>query len=108
MSGMSEFTWYSRLAVWIGAAILLVQAVQKQGTSFITLVAVLLLSLGFLAFLAGLSRDGLEQRRLTGEPPASADGEAFAVERVDSAVPAGRTVDQSSSQEVRSQDTDEP
>jgi hypothetical protein len=54
---LSEFTWYSRLAAWIGAAMLLVQSVLGRDAGPVTVLAVLLLGLGFLCFLIGLAVD---------------------------------------------------
>ncbi len=52
---LSEFTWYSRLATWIGAAMLLVQSVLGRDAGPVTILAVLLLGIGFLCFLMGLA-----------------------------------------------------
>ena len=54
---MSEFTWYSRLIVWAGALVLLSQAVSGHGTSFMTFLGVLCLTIGFALFLGGLVLD---------------------------------------------------
>jgi hypothetical protein len=56
-AGMSEFTWYSRLAAWIGAAMLLVQSVLDRDAGPVTVLAVLLLGFGLLCFLIGLAVD---------------------------------------------------
>jgi hypothetical protein len=56
-AGLSEFTWYSRLAAWIGAAMLLVQSVLGRDAGPVTVLAVLLLGIGFLCFLVGLAMD---------------------------------------------------
>jgi hypothetical protein len=56
-AGLSEFTWYSRLATWIGAAMLLVQSVLGRDAGPVTVLAVLLLAIGFLCFLVGLAVD---------------------------------------------------
>ncbi len=55
---MSEFVWYARLAVWAGAVVLLAQAISGRGTSFMTLLGVILLTTGFAAFLGGLAVGG--------------------------------------------------
>lgn len=55
---LSEFTWYSRLAAWIGAAMLLVQSVLGRDAGFVTALAVCLLGIGFLCFLVGVAVDG--------------------------------------------------
>ncbi len=55
---MSEFTWYSRLVLWIGALMLLVEAVSGRSEAFITVVATLCLAGGLAAFLIGLTGAG--------------------------------------------------
>lgn len=54
----SELTWYSRLAVLAGSLILVIQAVTGHGASVLTVVAVLAVSCGLVAFIAGLAGDG--------------------------------------------------
>src|SRR5690242_8315050 len=54
---MPEYTWYGRLAVWIGVVIMLLQAVTGRGSNVMTLVAVVGLTGGFLVFLGGLITD---------------------------------------------------
>ena len=54
-----DLTWYSRLLLWAGAAVLLLQAISGRSTGFVTLIAVLALSIGFVAFLAGLAIERL-------------------------------------------------
>ena len=54
---MSSFTWYSRLAIWIGALILIVQAVLNEPTNVVTLIGVLAVVVGLVAFVAGLIWD---------------------------------------------------
>lgn len=56
-SRLGEFTWYSRLAAWIGAAMLLVQSILGRDAGPVTILAVLLLGIGFLCFLIGLAVD---------------------------------------------------
>jgi hypothetical protein len=56
-SRLSEFTWYSRLAAWIGAAMLLAQSVLGRDAGPVTILAVFLLGGGFLCFLIGLAID---------------------------------------------------
>lgn len=56
-TGLSEFTWYSRLAAWIGAAMLLVQSVLGRDAGIVTILAVLLLAIGFVCFCLGLALD---------------------------------------------------
>lgn len=60
-AGLSEFTWYSRLSAWIGAAMLLVQSVLGRDAGPVTVLAVLLLGLGFICFLLGLAIDSRVQ-----------------------------------------------
>jgi hypothetical protein len=55
---VSELTWYSRFAVWVGAAVLLVQAIAGRGAGLMSLIAVVLMAAGLMAFLAGLVVDG--------------------------------------------------
>ena len=56
-SRLGEFTWYSRLAAWIGAAMLLAQSVLGRSAGVVSVLAVLLLGVGFLCFLIGLAID---------------------------------------------------
>lgn len=53
----SEFTWYSRFAIWAGAAVILAQSVAGRGAGLMSLLAVLLMGGGLVAFLAGLAWD---------------------------------------------------
>jgi hypothetical protein len=73
--GLSEFTWYSRLAAWIGAAMLLVQSILGRQAGPITFLAVVLLGIGFLCFLIGLAVDGHVPgtRLLLGADPTETD-----------------------------------
>jgi hypothetical protein len=59
---VSEFTWYTRLATWAGALVLLVQSVTGRSTGIMTLIGVVLLAGGFAAFLSGLALDGRAAR----------------------------------------------
>jgi hypothetical protein len=52
---INDLTWYSRLAVWVGAVILLVQSLTGRALGVMTVVAVLMLSIGLLAFIIGLA-----------------------------------------------------
>lgn len=61
---MSEFTWYARLAVWVGAVVLIVQSVTGRGLGAMTVIAVLLLTSGFAAFLVGLVMDARPKQRM--------------------------------------------
>ena len=54
----SEIVWYGRLLVWIGALVLLAEALLGRSTAISTILGVLMLSAGFLAFLAGLATEG--------------------------------------------------
>jgi hypothetical protein len=54
---MSEVTWYGRFAVWVGAVVLLVQAVAGRGAGLMSLIATLLLAVGIAVFLVGLVID---------------------------------------------------
>jgi hypothetical protein len=56
-SRLGEFTWYSRLATWIGAAMLLAQSLFGRSAGPVTVLAVFLLGVGFLCFLIGLVID---------------------------------------------------
>jgi hypothetical protein len=59
---VSEITWYSRFAIWVGAIVLLVQAVAGRGAGFMSLVSVILMSVGLAGFVFGLIWDGRERR----------------------------------------------
>lgn len=60
---LSDFTWYSRLLIWIGTAIfvvdLFVEGFQNRSLGFPILVAVVFLAAGLVGFLLGLSLDEL-------------------------------------------------
>ena len=55
---MSEFTWYSRLAVLGGVLVLIVQSVSGRAVGALTVLAVLAVFFGLIAFLGGLAYDG--------------------------------------------------
>lgn len=55
---MSDFLWYSRLAVWAGALVLFAQALAGRGTSPLTALATICLALGFVSFLVALALNG--------------------------------------------------
>jgi hypothetical protein len=59
---MNDVIWYSRFAVLVGALVLLVQAVAGRAQGLVTVVAVLLLCIGFLVFIAALSFQGWSSR----------------------------------------------
>lgn len=61
---MSEFVWYSRLVVLVGALILFAQAASGRAPSVLTLFAILCVSVGLVAFLTALI--------MTGDPAATA------------------------------------
>jgi len=54
---MSEFTWYSRLAIWAGAAVLLVQSASGRSVGLMTATGVVLLAAGLVFFAGGLLVD---------------------------------------------------
>jgi hypothetical protein len=56
---LNEFTWFSRLAVWVGCIILLAQAIAGRAAGFMTFIGVLSLTLGFVLFIGALSWPGL-------------------------------------------------
>jgi disulfide bond formation protein DsbB len=82
---VNDVIWYSRFAVLVGALVLLVQAVAGRAQGVITLIAILLLCLGFLVFVSALAMQGLSrpsspahaETALTGETdaPTPADSE---------------------------------
>lgn len=49
-----EALWYGRLAIWVGAAILLIQAVLNRGAGPTSALGALVLAVGLAVFLAGL------------------------------------------------------
>jgi hypothetical protein len=65
---VSELTWYSRFAVWVGAVVLLVQAIAGRGAGLMSLVATLLLGIGLVGFLAGLVVDARQSEAVVGVP----------------------------------------
>src|SRR5579884_3155341 len=77
--------WYSRYAVWVGAIVLLVQAVTGRSVGLVSLIGILLLVFGFLVFLAAIAWQGIGPRLMVLEPaPQSSD--TAASERIDEAV----------------------
>jgi hypothetical protein len=64
----SDLTWYSRLAMWIGAAMLLVQSIFGRDFGPKSLVAVLLMGVGLICFLAGLVLDAPRSPRREPHP----------------------------------------
>jgi hypothetical protein len=55
--GMSDFTWYSRLLIWIGCAVLLAESIAGRPFGFATPMAVVMLVAGLLGFVSGLGLD---------------------------------------------------
>lgn len=51
---VSELVWYTRLAVWVGCGVLLIEAAFGRSTGPLTALAVMLIIVGFLGFLGGL------------------------------------------------------
>jgi hypothetical protein len=64
---VSEITWYSRFAIWVGAIVLLVQAVAGRGAGFMSLVSIVLMLVGLAGFLFGLMWDEREPRLIREE-----------------------------------------
>ena len=60
---MSELTWYSRTAILGGSLVLVVQAVTQRGVGVVTVLAVLAVSLGLVAFVWGLVADASGPRK---------------------------------------------
>lgn len=56
---LDSLLWYSRYAVWVGALVLLVQSVTGRSIAIISVVAVLMLAAGFIAFVGALSWAGM-------------------------------------------------
>lgn len=56
---LETLLWYSRYSVWVGAIVLLLQAITGRSIALITLLSVLLLGIGFLVFVGVLSWEGL-------------------------------------------------
>ncbi len=52
---LNDVAWYSRLAIWLGAAVLLVESVTARSLGIVTVLAVLALALGLLGFSGGLA-----------------------------------------------------
>jgi len=64
-SAMSEFTWYSRLAVWAGVAVLLVQSASGRSVGLMTVTGVVLLAAGLVFFVGGLLADARRPLSMT-------------------------------------------
>jgi hypothetical protein len=65
----SELTWYSRFAVLVGAAVLLLQSVTDRGAGPVSLIAVLLMAGGLPAFITGLIWDARTVAGTAGAQP---------------------------------------
>jgi len=65
---MSEFTWYSRLAIWAGAAVLLVQSASGRSVGLMTVTGVVLLAAGLVFFVGGLLADARRPLSTTTDP----------------------------------------
>ena len=71
---MSELTWYSRLLVWVGAVILVVESASGRTLGLVTVVGVMALAAGLLSFTAGLAFDGMpagSRTAVAGDQPES-------------------------------------
>lgn len=55
---MHEIVWYSRLAIIVGAVILLIQAVTGRSTAALSVLATILLVIGLIALVSGLALEG--------------------------------------------------
>lgn len=56
---IDSFLWYSRYSVWVGAIVLFIQSVTGRSVGVISLLGVILLAVGFAAFLGALSWEGM-------------------------------------------------
>lgn len=74
-TAMDEGLWYSRLILWVGAIILLAEAVSGRAVALFTVVGTLCLAGGFVAFLAALALGGVREKREPAAPAASGDPE---------------------------------
>lgn len=50
-----DLLWYGRMAIWLGSAVLLIQAVLGRGAGPTTVIAALVVTVGLVAFIAGLA-----------------------------------------------------
>jgi hypothetical protein len=64
---VSEITWYSRFAIWVGAVVLLVQAIAGHGAGFMSFISVVLMIGGLAGFLLGLMWDARAPTHVAGE-----------------------------------------
>lgn len=78
---MAEIVWYSRLAVLVGAAILLIQSVLGRAVGLLTFLAILLLCVGFVVFCISLALSEVDIRRLA--PAVVGEGVEAAVPEVE-------------------------
>ncbi|MDQ2741160.1 MAG: hypothetical protein M3Z66_02520 [Chloroflexota bacterium] len=73
---MNEFLWYSRFILWVGALVLLIEALTGRSSGPITVIAVLCLFGGLIAFVIALSLSGIRSSRPPIERhPDAGDGE---------------------------------
>lgn len=72
---MSDFVWYSRTVLWVGAFALLVEAVTGRSEAVITVIATICLAGGFVGFLIGLAVSGRDTTQEDGALPAQPAGE---------------------------------
>lgn len=59
---IDELLWYSRLILWLGAVILLAEAVSGRSAALFSVAGTLCLAGGFAAFLAALAFGGQDER----------------------------------------------
>lgn len=55
---MTDFTWYSRLLVWVGALVLLIESFSGRSVAILTVLAVVALTAGLVGFAGGLAAEG--------------------------------------------------
>lgn len=55
---MSDVTWYSRVLIWTGCALLLLESVLGRSFGYATVLAVVIVAAGLLGFVGGLAVDG--------------------------------------------------
>ncbi len=75
---MDEVLWYSRLILWVGAIVLLAEAVSGRSAAFFSVVGTLCLAGGFATFLVALALGRGERQSESSGPTAddkSASGE---------------------------------
>jgi hypothetical protein len=88
----ADVLWYSRFVLWLGAAMLLVEAIAGHASGVVGVLAMLFLGGGFIIFLAALALEGIQSGRA---PDAPSLGESGVPEETETAggqpdeVPAG-------------------